>query len=85
MLTFEEKTAFLIEILNKDSENYADSFKTDILNFIGELSSTNPLLKFIYPLNTEIDIQNFVDFLTGKIVMNEHQAGTHDIILDYIN
>ncbi len=84
MLTFEEKIAFLNENLNKKSENYADTFKTDIFFFIGEFSTKNPFLKFLHPLETQIDIQNFVNFLTGKIVMNEHQADISDIISDFI-
>jgi hypothetical protein len=84
MLTFEEKISFLIENLNEKSYNYADTFKTDILFFIGEFSTKNPLLKFLYPLEKQIDIQNFINFLTGKIVINEHQADISDIIADFI-
>lgn len=84
MLTFEEKIAFLIENLNKEPENYADTFKTDIFFFIGEFSTKNSFLKFLHPLEKQIDIQNFVNFLTGKIVMNEHQADISDIISDFI-
>jgi hypothetical protein len=84
MLTFEEKISFLIENLNEKSDNYADTFKTDILFFIGEFSTKNPILKFLHPLEKQIDIQNFINFLTGKIVMNEHQADISDIIADFI-
>jgi hypothetical protein len=84
MLIFEEKIAFLIENLNNESESYADTFKTDIFFFIDEFSIKNPFLKCLHPLEKQIDIQNFINFLTGKIVMNEHQADISDIIADFI-
>jgi hypothetical protein len=84
MLTFEEKISFLIENLNEKSDNYADTFKTDIFFFIGEFSAKNPFLKFLHPLEKQRDIRNFINFLTGKIVMNEDQADISDIIADFI-
>ena len=53
MLTFEEKISFLIENLNEKSDNYADTFKTDIFFFIGEFSTKNPFLKFLHPLEKQ--------------------------------
>ena len=84
MMTFEEKISFLIENLNEKSDNYADTFKTDIFFFIGEFSTKNPFLKFLHPLEKQRDIRNFINFLTGKIVMNEDQADISDIIADFI-
>lgn len=84
MLSREEKITFLIQILDTIKDNYAASFKTDILLFFEEFDPKNPNLKFLTNLATKQEIENWIDKLTSRIVMKEDLDSVNEIICDYI-
>ncbi len=72
MLKHSEKVKALKEHLYKPAENYADSFKSDILMHFHEFDEevlSNEELDFLDTLLTIQDIQNWMDKLTSRIVM----------------
>ena len=84
MLTFQEKISFLENSLNKIEENYADSFRTEIIYFIDEFNSQNQRLTFLKNLNTNSEIENWISKLTSRIVMKEDELEVNEIINDYL-
>ena len=86
MLTFQVKISHLESYLNKEEENYADSFKTDILFYFNEFDETNPDLKFLEKLDSIEQIENWVDKLTSRIVMKFDEDGEqiNDFIHEYL-
>ncbi len=84
MLTIKDKIEYLKEQLNTVSNNYADSFKTDILFFIGDFNEQNKLLSFLNKLDSKIEIIKWIDKLTSRIVMKEYDIEINEIIFDYI-
>jgi hypothetical protein len=83
MLTFQEKIRLLENSLNKIDENYADSFRTEIIYFIDKFNSENQLLYFLKNLNTNYEIENWISKLTSRIVMKEDELEVNEIINDY--
>ncbi|MBL1281343.1 MAG: hypothetical protein COA33_013775 [Fluviicola sp.] len=84
MLTIKDKIEYLKEQLDTVSNNYADSFKTDILFFIGDFNKQNKLLSFLNKLYSKIEIIKWIDKLTSRIVMKEDDLEINEIIFDYI-
>ena len=84
MLTFKEKTHHLYTILNNINDNYADSFKADILIYFDDFTTNNPRLSFLKNLNSFSDIENWINKLTSRIVMKESDLEVNEIIFDYI-
>lgn len=84
MLTFQEKISILESNLNKIEENYADSFRTEIIYFIDEFNSENLSLAFLKNLNTNLEIENWIRKLTSRIVMREDEMEVNEIINDYL-
>ena len=80
------KIKYLENYLNNSSNNYSDSFKTDILIYIDEFNINNSLLKFVDKLNSKKDIENWVDKLTARIVLkfDKESLQLSDLIYDYI-
>lgn len=86
MMTLSEKISFLENFLYREEENYADSFKTDILFFFDDFNESNPGLSFLEKLNTEVEIEKWVNKLTSRIVMklDNQLETTSDFIADYL-
>jgi len=88
MPSLSQKIHFLKIILEKEKENYADSFKTDIIiYFDDDFTESNRSLSFLNKLSSFAEIQNWVDNLTSKFVMKfdaEHEQ-ENDFIEYYIN
>jgi len=84
MLSFDERITSLELQLNNIEDNYADSFKTDILLFIGDFNILNPYLKFLNNINSQEEIIIWINKLTSRIVMKEDDIELNDIIFDYI-
>lgn len=85
MLSIQEKIDFLEIELNKPEENYADSFKTDIIETLDNFDSHNPLLhRFLKITNSFDEIENWISKLTSRIVMKEDQIAVKEIIMDYL-
>ena len=84
MLSLKQKVMHLEICLNKIEENYADSFKTEIVYFIDEFNSENQRLAFLKNLNTNSEIENWIAKLTSRIVMKEDEMEVNEIINDYL-
>lgn len=68
-------------------DNYADSFKTDITLFLGQFETQNSNLIFLNNLSSNIEIENWVNNLTSKIVLkfNEDEEQLSDFIFYLLN
>lgn len=84
MLTIKDKIEYLKKQLNTVSNNYSDSFKTDILFFIGDFNKQNEFLSFLNQLSTKVEIIKWINKLTSRIVMKEDDYEVNEIIFDYI-
>jgi len=84
MLDLQQKTSILEKILQEPPQNYADGFKEDILNCLEGLNTETVHSMFLSKQDTEEDIRQWVDKLTSRIVMHEHEDGIDNIIWDYI-
>lgn len=81
-MEWKEKIKILEEYLG-EVETYADSFKYDIMIWLGDLTSENPNLNFLKTLRNEDEIKNWVDKLTSRIVMK--YDGEFDQLSDFIS
>ncbi|KUJ63216.1 hypothetical protein AR687_03405 [Flavobacteriaceae bacterium CRH] len=68
MLSLNEKIQHLEKHLSQPNENYADSFKEDIIMFLDDFTDQNKLLNFLTNLNSFEEIENWVDNLCSRIV-----------------
>ncbi|MDP2089249.1 MAG: hypothetical protein Q8J84_07585 [Flavobacteriaceae bacterium] len=84
MLSFDEKISCLVNSLNKTEENYADSFRTELLFFFDEFNAENPLLSFLKDFDSNSEIENWINKLTSRIVMKEDDLEVNEIINDYL-
>lgn len=84
MLSKIDKIKMLDQILDENDGCYADSFKTDILFRIGDLEIGNANLNFLDNLKTKIEIENWVNKITSRIVMREDDDTVENIIDDYL-
>lgn len=84
-MTLLEKILYLEDFLNGDDDNYADSFKTDILFFFDDFSESNFMFEFLEKINSKDEIENWVNKLTSRIVMrlDDEQETVSDLIADY--
>ena len=88
MLNFEEKIEILKEYLSEIKDNYADSFKTDIMLYFNDFKDVNSEdFKFLSELKSKEDIYKWIDKLTSKIVMkfNEDEEQISDFIFYALN
>lgn len=88
MLSPLEKIEILKTCLHNVEENYADSFKTEILFFFDEFEDIHSIdFSFLNNLNSREDIYLFVDNLTSKIVLkfNEEEEQLSDFIFYHLN
>jgi hypothetical protein len=83
MLSFEEKISYLQHTLNKVGENYADSFRTDILFFFDDFNTKNTKLQFLNSIQSINEIEQWITKLTSRIVMKEDDLEVNEIISDY--
>lgn len=87
-MIFLQKIHHLENYLNKVEENYADSFKQDIIiYFSDDFSEENQQLIFLHNMNTKEEIETFVDNLTSQFVLkfDENQESENDFIQDYLS
>jgi hypothetical protein len=86
-MTLSEKIDYLEQLLNQEEQNYADSFKSDIIIFFeDDFSQENSELLFLENLNAKRDIENWIDKLTSRFVMkfdSEYET-ENDFIYDYL-
>ena len=83
MLSLEEKISYLQQSLNKIKENYADSFRTDILFFFDDFNVKNSKFQFLNKLHSFNEIERWITKLTSRIVMKEDDLEVNEIIYDY--
>ena len=82
-----EKIECLEQLLNQTEENYADTFKADITMFFDDnFSEENLQLLFLDNLNSEQEIENWVDKLTSRFVMkfDSEFETENDFIYNYL-
>jgi hypothetical protein len=82
-----EKIEYFEQFLNQPEENYADSFKVDIIMFFDDdFSNLNSQLLFLENLNSKRDIENWIDRLTSRFVMkfDSELETENDFIYDYL-
>lgn len=86
MLNLTEKISYLESYLSKPNENYADSFKEDIIMFIDNFNEENKHLLFLNAMNSLEKIEKWVDNLCSRIVLkfDLEQEEINDFIYDYI-
>ena len=86
MITLEEKISHLESFLSQPEINYSDSFKTDILFFIDDFNVSNTLLSFLNNFKTYVEIEDWVNNLTSRIVLKfqEENEQIQDFIYDFI-
>lgn len=86
-MTLLEKIEYLEKLLNQSEENYADTFKADIIMFFDDnFSEENSQLLFLDNLNSKQEIENWVEKLTSRFVM-KFDSGFEteiDFIYDYL-
>lgn len=85
MLSFDQKIKLLHKYLLIE-ETFADSYKCDIMIWLGELTPENANLDFLKTLANEEDIKKWVYKLTSRIVMkyDEEFDQLSDLISDYV-
>lgn len=83
MLSFEEKISYLQHSLNKVGENYADSFRADILFFFDDFNTKNTKLQFLNTIQSINEIEHWITKLISRIVMKEDDLEANEIIFDY--
>lgn len=86
-MTFFEKIKYLETYLYLSEDNYADSFKQDIIiYFEDDFIEENKSLGFLKNLKTKKEIINFVNKLTSRFVMkfDSDFETENDFIYDYI-
>ncbi|WP_394776618.1 hypothetical protein [Flavobacterium sp.] len=86
MLSLNEKIHHLENYLSQQNENYADSFKEDIIMFINDFTDQNKLLSFLNNIVSFEEIENWADNLCSRIVLKFDSEGEeiNDFIYDYI-
>jgi hypothetical protein len=86
MITLVEKISYLESFLSQPEINYSDSFKTDILFFIDDFNTSNTKLSFLNNFDTYIEIEDWVNKLTSRIVLKfqEESEQIQDFIYDFI-
>lgn len=83
MLSFAEKISYLEYSLNKIEENYADSFRVNILFFFDDFNIENTKLQFLNNIHSFNEIEHWITKLTSRIVMKEDDIKVNEIISDY--
>lgn len=87
MMSLSEKIEYFEQLLNKPKENYADTFKADIIIFFDDdFSENNEQLLFLNKLNSKDEIQDWIDKLTSRFLMkfDPEFETENDFIYDYL-
>ena len=87
-MTVSEKIQYLKNLLYQPEENYADSFKQDIiLYFEDNFTRENIQMQFLNQLNTAEEIKNWVEFITSQFVLkfDTEQESEKDFIDYYLS
>ncbi|SNR23248.1 hypothetical protein [Flavobacterium sp. ov086] len=86
MLSLNEKIQHLENYLSQANENYADTFKEDIVIFIDDFTDQNELLSFLNKIDSLEEIENWVENLCSRIILKFDSEGEeiNDFIYDYI-
>lgn len=86
MSTLIKKITHLEKILNQPEENYADSFKADIIEYFYSFEIEDQELSFLNSMVTFEEIENWITKLTSRIVLkfDEESESINDFIADYI-
>lgn len=83
-MKYENKINSLKTHLYKESTNYRDAFKNDIIYYLNDdFNPKNPLLLFLNDLNNENEIISFIDSLNSHIVLKFDDE--HEQISDFIH
>jgi len=86
MLSLNDKINFFKKILLIKNNSYSDKIKSEIYEYFFELiGDSNDLKNFIFlnQLTSVETIEDRVNFLVSKIIMNEHHDGLHNILEEY--
>lgn len=83
-IAYNEKHDYLLDILNQSPISYADGYKVEVLWFIESNFQPNEVIPFLIPLETKLEIKNYIDRITGRIVYREDEDSASDIIAEYI-
>lgn len=86
MMHLKEKIKILESVLLQKN-NYADSFKADIvMYFDDDFTVTNKQFHFLNLLQSQKEIQNWVDILTSRFVMkfDSESETENDFIYNYL-
>jgi len=87
-MTFTEKIQYLKNLLYQPKENYADSFKQDIvMYFEDDFTIENIQMQFLNQLNTAEEIKNWIEFITSQFVLkfDAEQESEKDFIDYYLS
>ncbi len=86
MLSFTEKISYLESCLLQNEDNFADSFKTDIMIVLGDFEVQNSNLKFLENLSSREEISLWLNNLTSRIVLkfDDESEQLSDFIYDYL-
>jgi hypothetical protein len=86
MLSFNKKIQHLENYLLQAHENYADSFKEDIIMFLDDFTDQNKFLSFLNNIDSLEEIENWVDKLCSRIILKFDSEGEeiNDFIYDYL-
>lgn len=84
MLNTVERLDTIREILKNPSDSYADSFFDDILRIIENLELNILNMPILVELKTESECRLWIQELTSRIVLHEHEDGVDNIIFDYL-
>lgn len=60
-LTYNEKRDYLLDILNQSPISYADEYEFEVLWVIESNFQPNEVIPFLIPLETKLDIKNYID------------------------
>ncbi|TDE45521.1 hypothetical protein E0I26_06105 [Flavobacterium rhamnosiphilum] len=86
-MTLLEKIEYLEQLLNQTEENFADTFKADIIMYFDDdFSEENSQLLFLDNLNSKKEIENWIEKLTSRFVMklDSEFETENDFIYDYL-
>ncbi|MGB0999195.1 MAG: hypothetical protein ACPGVE_02540 [Flavobacteriales bacterium] len=81
MLSLNNKIKHFKDYISIKNENYGDMMKDEIYFYFFENENN---LDFLNNLESENDIENKVEFLVSKMILNEHQEGLGYIIENYV-
>lgn len=82
-----DKIEYLEQLLNQIEGNYADTFKADITMFFDDnFSEENLQLLFLDNLNSEQEIENWIEKLTSRFVLkfDSEFETENDFIYNYL-